>query len=473
MEQTRTLARSNHAPLRPRRRTPRWVATLRTFLIVCLVGLVLGAASLVSPLLALALAAGIGMVFAALRQPLLLGYVVVLGIALTSGMQRGAIIPQMKLNELVLFGAVVLALPVIILERMKQVKLPLLLIAGQAVLILGTVVLPLVSYPMRGIPLPFTDQFTFAAPLQYVLLFLLFVYLPLNDEDRRKIFVTMIAGAIVVAVVGLLQAARIGPVIAFLLRFYPSPQQTVAIQFGRVTSLLGAWNGLGTFFTICLLLLIGYIQVNWATMKNKGFIIAGVILSGFGLLASGSFAGIIGLAIGLVIMSVINRTGLRTVVIVALLLLLGGILLSGFLAQRMQDQFGSGTLMPSTLAYRLYLWNTIFLPLMSKNWLWGYTANFVSLSWQWAESQYLFLMLRSGIFSLLAHLVWVGLTLYWLASKFRSGSAFIRSFAVSLFAILIALSVMGFTNEVFTYSGVIDYVWIGLGLLAGYQGARA
>ncbi len=473
MAQTQPLSRANHRTLQPRRRLPSWARNLRIFLLVVLVSLVLGAASLVSPLLGLVAAVGMGVLFAALRQPIVLGYVVALGVALASGTERGAIIPQLKLNEVILFGSVILALPVIILQRLKLVKLSVTLLAGQLILILGTVVLPLVASPLLGRQLSFADQFSYAAPVQYLLLFLLFVYLPLTDQDRHRVFLAMVAGAMVVAVVGLLEAAKIGPVMDLLARFYPSKQQAVASQFGRITSLLNAWNNLGTFFTISLLLLIGYLQVNWTTLKSKGFLLAGVVLSGFGLLASGSFAGIIGLVIGLVIMSLINRTGLRTMVIIAFVLLLAGVLLSGFLANRMQEQFGKGSLVPSTLAYRLYLWKSIFIPLMQKYWLWGFQANFATLSWQWAESQYLFLMLRSGIFSLLAHLAWVGLTLFWLMRKFRDQSQFKRSFAVSLFAILIALSVMGFTNEVFTYSGVIDYVWIGLGMLAGYQEARA
>ncbi len=472
MEHPRTIAHSGSVRPRPRR-APGWLKNARTFLLVVVISAVIGAGSLIHPLLGLAAVAGIGIVFASIRRPVLLAYMVTLGVALTSGMQRGGLVPMLKTNEMLLFGAVVLALPVIILKRLKMIKVSLLLLVGQGILILGTVFLPLVAFPLRGIPLSFADQFTYAAPLQYVLLFLLFVYLPLTDVERRNVFIMMVAGAIVVSAVGLLEAARVGPVMELLAKFYPSKQQAVASQFGRITSLLNAWNNLGTFFTVSLLLLIGYLQVNWSTTKYRNFFLVGVVMSGFGLLASGSFAGIIGLAVGLVIISLINRTGLRTMVIVGAVLLLAGGLLSGFLSQRLQSQFGSGSVLPSTLAYRFHLWTTIFIPLMKKYWLLGYQPNFVTLSWQWAESQYLFLMLRAGIFALLAHLTWIGLTLFWLARRFRSNSSFTRAFTASLFAILIALSIMGFTNEVFTYSGVIDYVWIGLGMLAGYREVQA
>ncbi len=472
MEHSRTYRPSRQTVSR-RRRTPGWIKNVRTFLLVCGVSAVIGAASLIHPLLGLTAAAGLAVVFAAIRRPVLLAYLVTLAVALTSGMQRGGLIPMFKPNELVLFGSVMLALPVIILQRLKMVRVAWMLLAAQAILIVGTVFLPLVTFPMRGINLSFADQFNYAAPLQYVLLFLLFVYLPLTDDERRNVFFLMVVGAIVVAVIGLLEAAKVGPVMNLLAKFYPSKQQAVASQFGRITSLLNAWNNLGTFFTVSLLLLIGYLQVNWTTTRHRAFLLTGVVMSGFGLLASGSFAGIVGLAVGLVVISLINRTGLRTMIIVGLVLLLAGALLSGFLAKRLEAQFGSGSLVPSTLAYRVHLWTTIFIPLMEKYWLFGYQPNFVTLSWQWAESQYLFLMLRAGIFALLAHLAWIGLTLAWLMRRFRAESGFTRAFAVSLFAILIALSIMGFTNEVFTYSGVIDYIWMGLGMLAGYRVAQA
>lgn len=449
-----------------RRRTPTWVKNLRVLLSACLLGLVLGAASLVSPAVGLALALAFVAVYAAMQKPIVLGYLTILGIAFTSGMQRGALLPQVKPNEIILLAVAVLTLPFIILKRVPKVRFPRRLIAGQAILALGTALLPLVSYPLRGIALSFSEIFSLSAPLQYLLLFWVFSLLPANDREQRNLFALMIASSVAVALIGMLQAAQIGPVIRFLNTYYPSQHSEVAQKFGRITSVMGAWNGLGTYFVVTLLFLVSYQQPE-ASQRSRRWVLAAMVLCGLGLLASGSFAGVFGLVVGMLIISLITRRGFKNMALMFAVLLLAGILLSGYLGTRMKDQFGQGEIVPQTLAYRFYLWKTIFIPLAKQYWLWGYRASFTRLAWAWAESQYLFLLLRTGIWSLLAHFAWVGLTLSWLVRKLKTKDPLAQSLATGLFSILIVLSIMGFTNEVFTYSGVMDYVWIALGLLAG------
>jgi hypothetical protein len=133
--------------------------------------------------------------------------------------------------------------------------------------------------------------------------------------------------------------------------------------------------------------------------------------------------------------------------------------------KRFKYQFQGQGIIPSTLNFRLKIWQEVIWPKIYDNWLWGYRPTLEHLRWNWPESQYLYLLIRSGIVSLLAHLAWIGLTLSWLRGVIRTPITLVRSLAISTFAILVVLSIMGVTNEVFTYSGVIDYVWIMLGLV--------
>jgi len=41
-----------------------------------------------------------------------------------------------------------------------------------------------------------------------------------------------------------------------------------------------------------------------------------------------------------------------------------------------------------------------------------------------------------------------------------------RPLGIALFALLTVLSLMGITNEVFTNSGAVDYMWMLVGLIA-------
>lgn len=69
--------------------------------------------------------------------------------------------------------------------------------------------------------------------------------------------------------------------------------------------------------------------------------------------------------------------------------------------------------------------------------------------------------------ALTAHIAWLIITLAWLKNVALKGAEITRSIAIILIASLVVLSLMGLTNEVFTFSGTIEYVWIMLGLAAG------
>jgi predicted membrane channel-forming protein YqfA (hemolysin III family) len=91
------------------------------------------------------------------------------------------------------------------------------------------------------------------------------------------------------------------------------------------------------------------------------------------------------------------------------------------------------------------------------------------LTWAFAESEYINLLFRSGLVSLMAHLGWVGIMLAWLRREIRVNHDTARKLAVFMFVMLITLSIMAFTNAVFTYSGTIDYLWIVLGLFVNMR----
>jgi hypothetical protein len=74
-------------------------------------------------------------------------------------------------------------------------------------------------------------------------------------------------------------------------------------------------------------------------------------------------------------------------------------------------------------------------------------------------------LIRSGIFSFLAHLLWIGLALAWIYRNINTTDDLRHFLAIGAFILFIVLSIMGLTNAVFNYSGVIEYLWILLGLL--------
>jgi hypothetical protein len=432
-------------------------------------GIILGISCLINSWAGLVLALAFNALFVALSRPILLCYLVIAGITLTSGMGRGQLIPGLIPNEVILVLSVVLALPLILARRSKITRPPAALLFGIVILVGGTAILPILAYYFRGISLSLAEVFKLVASVQYILLAGLFFYIPDSDDERYQLVRWMWLCSGIVAAVGLLQAAGIQSVISFLQKWYPSNHSLVSGEVQRVTSLMSVWNGLGTFLMVNMLLLRSFRHLLKSRLDR--ILAVGVFLLCITcLLASGSYAGLIGLVIGFGMISLLDGKGWQEIKVLLLGLVIGIVPLQSMILNRYKYQYREGGMLPQTLAYRIFVWRDIFWPVLQKNWLWGYRPKLTDLAWQYPESIYFAYLLSSGIFALFAHFVWLFVTLAWLWRKIRSRDEMVRTLAIFLVSLLVVLSIMGITNEVFTFSGTVDYLWILLGLVAGKEG---
>ena len=332
---------------------------------------------------------------------------------------------------------------------------------------------------LQGIQLTLDNAFKLFSQGRNFLVFLLFVALPTGAADRRKLVWWMLAFGVVVAVVGLAQAAHIGIVERLLSNWYASGQQTVAGEAGRVTSLLGAWNSLGIFMmTISLMGVAVLFEVDQPIAR---FLIVGAIaIVLLCLVASGSYAGVIGLGIGFVFMQLVSRRMGRSVPLIMTAIFVA-LPLVGFLypflqplvEHRLTEQFSYGGWVPQTFVYRLMLWETIFIPAIRAHFPWPVYPTVPSYyAWQWEESQYILLLFRTGLPGFVSYLAWIGVTMRWLFVRFRDSLGVDRALALAALTLTMVLVIAGFTNEVFSFSGTIDYLWIMLALVANAKAAK-
>lgn len=436
-----------------------------------LFGLTLGLASVVSPF------AGIGLILAAvgifiiLRKPIVLCFVHIMGIVWLSGIPRDYLIPMLVPNEPVLVLVAAMGFLIIILSN-RSGQTPAGLVAALAIFILGTSILPTMLFMLRGFRMGIGDIFGLVAPVQYLVVLWLFANLPKDDDERMEILQVMYLGSTMVSLSAIGQFLNVGFVTSFIFRFYPSIQTETAAEYGRVTSILNAWNSLGNFLMIILLLII----LTFPLVKKRWHRINTIIAGLLGLLAlflSGSFASVGGLLIAFIITRYFDRRNLKQTLRLAAIMAVVGLVMAPLITTRLDYQFGgSGSgVVPSTLAHRFKLWETLFFPALERNnnWIWGITPNLASsgiFTWGWTENQYLYLLIRSGIISLVAHLIWMTMTMVWLYRKMRRATVgtFAHALALGCFTLLVTLGIMGMTNEVFTNSGSIDYYWMLLGL---------
>ncbi len=438
------------------------------FLILALlVAVILGITSMISPIIGLGIALCLLCLVIAVIDPPILGYVVIAGTAFTSGMERGRLIPLLIPNEAILFLSVALSIPYIMLKRVQNKPVPGPIGTSQVILVLGTAIIPLFAFYFRGVQLSISEIIKLLSPIQYLALFWMFFYLPENNAERKNILHWLWICGAVVALIGILQAAGIKPIPAILARWYPSVHEEVATSLRRVTSLMSVWNGLGTFLLINALIIIRLFKDETDYRTRVYLIIGGILCLGC-MIASNTYAPMLGLLISLFIFAYLEKGGLQEIGLVFLALAIVAIPFQSSILYRINFQFsGNSSLLPRSLLYRIKVWREVFWPVVKETWLWGYRPSLAALSWQYSENQYLTLILRGGMVALTAHIAWLIITLAWLKNVALKGAEITRSIAIILIASLVVLSLMGLTNEVFTFSGTIEYVWIMLGLAAG------
>lgn len=435
------------------------------FVLAGLCGIGIGALLVISPILGVLGGLGIVIVTIGLMQPIWICYGLIVATVLTSGMVRGQVIPYFIPNEPILVLGTILACPYILTRKKAQPPARLLWI-GLIGLALGNSIIPFLIYLTRQVPLTTKETMVLLAPLQYILIFWIFRNIPQNEIEVRRVLRLLFGCAALVAFIGLLQAARLGAITNLLHTWYPSPHEEIAVEYGRVSSVLGAWNSLGTFLAINLLMIRAIYGVKPPLMKSWSLLLAAVIIASC-LLASGSYAGIIGFILGLGLLELQDRRGRKSLIILVICLAITAIPLWGNISQRLAYQFRGDSWIPTTLAFRFKVWEEVFIPVIQKTWLLGYHPVMpTSLTWLYPESQYFSLLLRGGIISLIAHLTWISTSLVWLYKQKKATNGLAQGIANGAFTIFIVLSFMGLTNSVFTFSGVIEYLLISMGLLA-------
>jgi hypothetical protein len=446
---------------------------LRGFALPCLVGIVLSFVCLVSPILAVVSGVGIIFIVVALTKPIVLCYFVIGVTILTSGIERGRLLPVFSVNEVAVLASFAITLVIVLIDKRRKIAIPKYFGMAFAVLIGGMVVIPLAIYLLQGTQLTLTNAFKMVSPIQYFILFWLFTILPEGEGDRRKLIWWMLAFGVIVAFVGLLQGFGFGFINGLLSSIYTSAHESVAATAGRITSLLGSWNTLGIFMmTIILMCWAVLFEIN--TSSGRLIIIGIMILSSLCLIASGSYAGVIGSVIGIFFLQILNKRKMHALPLlvfsfigIAVAFLLFYPYIQPLIEKRLADQFNYGGLVPQTLTYRFKVWREIFIPMIKQHFPLPVSPSVPAYyAWQFEESQYILLLFRTGLAGFISFLVWIGITIGWLFRSFQHTHGFNKAIASVTLALVVVLVVAGFTNEVFSFAGSIDYLWILMGLVA-------
>jgi O-antigen ligase len=176
------------------------------------------------------------------------------------------------------------------------------------------------------------------------------------------------------------------------------------------------------------------------------------------------------LAVGSVVVFILIRRVPKLFILIVCGIALAALIFQPFLSARLDEQLGAGAaqgLLPQSLAYRVNLWENLFLPAIGQNLLFGAgPAPAVLYTFSAEESQYFLVLLRGGLPYFFSYLLLIGvaMTTCWRQMRSKSRDAK-HAVAIALLVILITMSVMNVSGEYFTYVGGTQVIWMLLAII--------
>jgi len=458
---------------------------LPTLIVGIVLVVILGGLTSFNPFLGITCALVLFLLVLVVPRPILIVYGLTLFMPFTGGLARGAVVPILRLGQAVVVFAFILFL---LVRPSPQGKSRLTAIDLAFVLyFLTEAVFPMLALYYRG------EQFnlnsvdssglsplqTLLGPLQYYLLYRIVVATVSTERQIKVVLELSFIASIMVSVIGILERI-VAPVRTFIQTYYPPNVQsaTVSLDELRITSTLGHFSGLAAYLVFTIILVLACYTVG-ERMKISSLLLAiTAVFASIALILTGTFSGWIGLAVGVATVFLLTGRLPKLFILLPCGIALAALIFQSFLSARLDEQLGVGAaqgLLPQSLAFRINLWESLFLPAIGQHLLFGAGPSPAVLnSWPAEESQYLLLLLRGGLPYFFSYLLLIGLpiTMCWRHMKSNSRDAK-HSVALALLVILITMSVMNVSAEYFTYVGGTQVLWMLLAIVVASRQFQA
>ncbi|MGB2941066.1 MAG: O-antigen ligase family protein [Candidatus Dormiibacterota bacterium] len=397
----------------------------------------------------------------------------VVAVPLTAGLGRGTILPLARPSEalmaVVIVGTLVHEIP--IRRRLGYSGLDLAVLAFA----LGGSVVPwaVLFLDRQGFG---TDTWTAVlAPMQYLVIFLLFSRVQMSGRTLRLLFGLQLAVGTLLAIIGLAQLAALPGVREFIAATYPYGGGGVDIcQYGvcRPTSLLEHWSSYGAYALLTYTIALALVSTPGSGFSSRWLPLV-IGINAVAVFASQTQAAIIGLALATLLVFAHRRHVPRQLLIAFLALVIGVGLFWPQIQARVEQQLvgqGSGGLAtPESLQTRDRYWNEFFLPVVTDH-IWVGTGTLVPSDVpeplvMFVDNEYLRMALRAGVIGvilLLTMLVSIAVAGW---RQRRSPEPLTQAVGAMAVSFAVVLAVMGWTAEYLTYAGVSQLFWMVAGLL--------
>jgi hypothetical protein len=451
----------------------------------------LGVVAALQPALALAGAAGV-LVFAwTAAKPVRGAYLMVLLVPIVVGLGRGKLVPVLRPNEALIF----FVLGVAILygtfgKATGRVRLGPLTSVDRAfaLLFIAGSVLPLAVQLFRSDKPTAEDTFQLLSLVKYYVGYRLLLALVLDDRQMLTAAKLMVAASIAVAVVGIMQYARLFGTQEILAGLYDAGQVRESLEVHRATSTLGVWQALADYLAVHAALCLGLLAARLPGARGtrgaphaiRGFwrwaLLGALFLSIAGALSTATLTAVVALLLALGMMAAFGGYLRRAMLCAIPLTLVAVIAFWPAIQERLDYQYnswGASGSVPVTWEHRITNLTTIFWPAVQDDLLFG-VAPSVSpdLAWQFPENQQMYLLYQGGLIYVAAYFIfmWVVLRASWRFLKRLDGPALAVGRAA--FIAWTLMLVLGLFDTHLTMAGEADAAWTLLALATG-AAARA
>jgi hypothetical protein len=405
----------------------------------------------------------------------------VLLVPLTTGLGRGTIVPLLRPNEALLL-ALLLGLALHRLHHPRRRPITSLDLAVGSFAI-GTVLVPclvLFLSDQRGFLVSTDTLREVLAPVQFLVIYLVFSRTELSSRDVRMILnLAMLAGVIVglLAIAELLDVPGLRELVA---RYYPAPPTPGWDPVYRPFSTLGHYSAVGAFGAMNFAL-----ALSLATVRHQEFSRAWLslvmVVNLAAVVVSLTWAPLLVLPLMAGIVLWHGRRVPRELGITAGALAVAFVLFWPAVSGRIAQQglaAGQGVVIPQTFATRLDHWQVFFLPALADH-VWLGTGTIIpsivpTPLTDYVDNEYLRDAFRAGVVGLILLLVMllaIALT-GWRSRRASSGPMY-RSLGSTCLALVVFLALIGVTAEYLFFGGVSQEFAMLVGLLAAHDRVEA
>jgi hypothetical protein len=385
---------------------PRWRRPLASTLAIAAASVVaVGVSVATKPLLGLVVVAAVAIALVLVDRPLTSVYLMVMIAPSCAGLQRGLLVPGLRVSELTVAG-----LGGLVLLFASRMRSPAWTGVEKLLLVYAVVGASLggLDLALRHAPLDTTELGTLLGPFQFVIIVRAIV-LTLDTERRRVRAVNLFLGAaVVVALISLAQFANLGPTRTVLTSLTGSTlfSESLGEGAGRVTGPFNIWHELAGFLMPAVLLSMAMLT-QARTKVQRNWYLGALALTGGALLATTAIGVLIVTLLGIAYLAW-QRKVLHVVLALALpAILIVAVVFGGTFSGRSQQQLAptSSTykvpLAPQTISYRYAIFEEQSVPALSGHWATGYGPDLppqLALgNFPYAETTYVTLLLRGGV----------------------------------------------------------------------------